>query len=115
MWVIHGRPGGCNNTGCMQLAKARAWLWHVYRSFPPPILCRVVPRHRYFLHVHSQRQPRGGSKSAASGTQPAFPMSALKCSDTQFAKLCGTPLEEYEAFKAQLFGDGAAGGDTHPT
>jgi hypothetical protein len=31
-------------------------------------------------------------------------MSALKCSDTQFVKLCGTTLEEYEQFKAQLFG-----------
>lgn len=31
-------------------------------------------------------------------------MSLLKCSDAQFAKQCGTSLEEYEAFKQRLFG-----------
>lgn len=36
-------------------------------------------------------------------------MSHLKCSDAQFAKLCGRPLEDYEQFK-QLFGGSSGGG-----
>jgi hypothetical protein len=66
-----------------------------------------VPRHRYFLHVHAQRP-----KAGRGGADQAFAMSHLKCSDAQFAKLCGRPLEDYERFKAQLFGDsGSSSGD----
>ena len=92
------------------------------RVCEPPLLCRpfcrIVPRHRYFLQVHAQRGQRaasGGSGGAGSSSssvvgagEVAFPMGLLKCSDVQFAKLCGTSLEEYEAFRAKLFGGAAS-------
>ena len=69
--------------------------------------CRVVPRHRYFLQAHAARHPHRSSKAV----EVPFPMSHLKCSDLQFAKHCGTPLEEYEAYKAALF-PGESGGES---
>ena len=66
----------------------------------------MVPRHRYFLQAHAARHPHRSSKAL----EVPFPMSHLKCSDVQFAKHCGTPLEEYEAYKAALFsGDSESG------
>lgn len=81
---------------------------------------RVVPRHRFFLHCHAQRTAAAaaaGGPAAAAAPAPAahssaalvglpdvaFPYGHLKCSDAEFVKQCGATLEEYEAFKAQLF------------
>ncbi|KAI3432860.1 hypothetical protein D9Q98_010443 [Chlorella vulgaris] len=75
--------------------------------FSLSLMNRVVPRHRYFLHVQSPQQQRGAKIRRARSDSQAFQMKHLKCSDAQFAKLIGRPVEEYEAFKSQLFGDSA--------
>ena len=72
----------------------------------------MVPRHRYFLHVHARRQRAAAAAPAASASAAAaatvsindipFPLGNLKCSDAQFAKLCGTSLEEYEQWRERL-------------
>ena len=60
-----------------------------------------MPRHRYWLEHAAQR---AGGKQPPGGGPQAFPLNALKCSDAEFVKLCGTALEPYEHFKAQLLG-----------
>jgi len=67
-----------------------------------------VPRHRFFLHT----APKRGASPDPS--QLVFPMNALKSSDAQFVKLCGSSLEEYEQFRAALFGGAQPPPSVHP-
>ncbi|KAI7840979.1 hypothetical protein COHA_005208 [Chlorella ohadii] len=69
---------------------------------------RIVPRHRFFLHT----APKRGASPDPS--QLVFPMNALKSSDAQFVKLCGSSLEEYEQFRAALFGGAQPPPSVHP-
>ncbi|KAL4446227.1 hypothetical protein ABPG77_003034 [Micractinium sp. CCAP 211/92] len=81
---------------------------------------RVVPRHRFFLHMQaksagkqgssSSKPGGGGSSKSGGGSEAIFPTNLLKCSDTQFCTQLGATQAQYDSFRQQLFGVAAQPG-----